>query len=101
MEESLKKAKVQRTDWLSSISSVVSEGYKVTLKEDARTHSTMCMIQDAEYNPDVSPTIYVVRGKTAESALLKAAWWLIQSDGTLPDPDAVDDNDPEDDDIFA
>lgn len=100
-EKSLKDAKVPRTTWARAYTDMLAGGLKVTLKVDTRTGATMCMIQDADYNPDVSPVIYVVRAGSAESVLLKAAWYWFTSDGVLPDPDADLGGDVEDDDIFA
>lgn len=100
-EASLKAAKITKTTWLGAYTEMLVGGYKVTLKIDKRNNSYMCMVQDADYNPDISPTIYVMRAGSAEGALLKMAWYWRVSDGTLPDPNAAPENELDDDDIFA
>jgi hypothetical protein len=100
-EKALKEAKIPRTSWANAYNEMLGQGLKVTLKTDARTSSIMLMIQDADYDPDVPPDIYVMRAGTAEGALLKAAWYWASADGTLPDPDAAKENAATDDDIFA
>jgi hypothetical protein len=96
----MKASGFPKTTWWLAFEEMLDAGLKMTLKQDTRNLSIMCMIQDAVYDPGVSPVIYVMRSGSASGAMVKAAWYWKISDGTLPDPEARPDNRESDEDLF-
>jgi len=97
----LKKSQFGRTPWVMHIAALVETGMKITIKRDMRTASVMAMCQDEDYDPDVPPVIYVMRGGSASTALLKLAYYLQLADGQLPDEEAAKGAQDDAEDYFA
>lgn len=100
-EADLKRNKFSETNWLPLINAILAEGYKITLKTDARTSAIMALVQDTVYNPDDDTVIYVMRSASAPGVLLKLAYYWVLSRGTFPDANAKLNDPDSDDDLFA
>jgi hypothetical protein len=90
-----------KSTYLLIMNSLLADGYKVTLKVDQRNSSVMAMVQDAEYDPQGTTILWVMRSGTAAGAMLKLCYYLELSNGVLPDALEQEKESLDDSDLFA
>jgi len=99
-EREMKSKGWAKTQWFMFIDQVLDNGYKLSIKEDTRNGSVMILLQNAEYDPDATPTFWVMRSSSAAGALLKLSYYWMISDATLPDEKETRAKEESDDALF-
>ena len=90
LTEGQKSALVKDGDFkariMSALDLITADKLKVSGKWDEKTNSAMCVLESADYDPDVSQVKYVLRSSSLSGAFLKMLYYYaVVSDRVLPD----------------